>query len=100
MWEALQALSLQAGAFCWSLVLLLKWLHAQTIQPTGRMVADTLLPIWEESLRASGTRAACACRAGLPLPLVACGERSVAFQARPGLAGSCRGAATADVAAA
>lgn len=83
MWEALQALSLQAGAFCWSLVLVLKWIHAQFVQPAGRMLADTLLPVWEESLRASAEGPVCACRAGLASAGVASGERSAAVYKLP-----------------
>lgn len=82
MLEALQALSLQAGAFCWSLVLILKWLHSQFIIPTGRVVADTLLPVWEESVKASVGRG-CGAQPGMRPAIHTWGRAGMPCKHRP-----------------
>lgn len=39
------------GAGVWAVVLLLRWIHATLIAPVGSLVADGLLPIYEESVK-------------------------------------------------
>lgn len=52
------------GALAWSLVLALRWMHAQFIQPAGSFLSDTLLPLYEESCKVSCTSVPAAAAAG------------------------------------
>ncbi|KAL4458518.1 hypothetical protein ABPG75_013383 [Micractinium tetrahymenae] len=52
MREKVAAFVEAVGAGVWALVLLLRWLHATLIAPVGSFVADGLMPIYEESVKA------------------------------------------------
>ncbi len=41
-----------AGLVLWSLLISLRWLHAQFVQPAADWVLDTVLGAWEESVKA------------------------------------------------
>ena len=41
-----------AGLVLWSLLISLRWLHAQLVQPVADWVLDTILGAWEESVKA------------------------------------------------
>lgn len=56
MRERLQVLSERLGAWAWSLVLVLRWLHTQVVQPPGRFFVETWLPIWEETVKVRSAR--------------------------------------------
>lgn len=40
-----------AGAVLWSLLITLKWLHAQYVQSLADLILDGVLATWEESIR-------------------------------------------------
>ena len=47
----LDQLSQALGAVVWTMLLVLKWFHAQLVSPSGRWLADSVLPVYEESIK-------------------------------------------------
>ena len=47
----MQAVSRALGAFVFSLVLALRWGHAQFIKPTGGWLSESVLPVFEETTK-------------------------------------------------
>lgn len=59
MLERLQGVYQAAGALAWSVVLALRWIHAQFVAPAGAFLSDTLLPVYEESVKVGGGPLGC-----------------------------------------
>ena len=49
--ERIALASQAAGGLFYGLVLVAVWIHAHTLQPAGRLLADGVLPVWEESCK-------------------------------------------------
>ena len=56
MLDQLQGVSQALGAAVWTMLLVLKWFHAQLVLPAGRLLADGVLPVYEESIKVGGHR--------------------------------------------
>jgi hypothetical protein len=54
MWDGLDRLSRALGGAVFSIVLALRWFHAQFIKPAGSFVTDSLLRSLEESIKVTG----------------------------------------------
>jgi hypothetical protein len=53
MWDQVEAISRVLSAFLFSFVWALRWAHAQFIKPTGGWLSESVLPVFEESTKAS-----------------------------------------------
>jgi hypothetical protein len=55
MREWIQSASEALGAAVFSLVLALRWAHAQFVRPTGTWLADSVAPVLEETTKVRAT---------------------------------------------
>lgn len=49
----MRTLSQAAGALLWGVLITLKWMHAQFLQPAADFFLESVLRTWEESVKAT-----------------------------------------------